>query len=137
MPRSPKDTRIYKEVTTGLKLLEIEEEEDLKELLMPRWWEPLLPALLLCFSLGLLTTIIKMMPSRNELIYYFSVAFTVGFVIVVVMCLEALIRKLRDLRRVLEWYHLRLQRLEKPGGDAPPPERKQADGAAEILPPHL
>ncbi len=109
--RDPK--KIVRDLETSIRLRDIREWVHLKEALSMGFWEFFLLAGLFCFGIGVLTTLVYVIPPENPALYYFMLLWTAGFLIMSIVTFEFLIRKFRTIRRALELSIKRMERLER------------------------
>lgn len=116
--RDPK--KLLREVSTAIRLQEIEDEARFREEFQPHWSEQALLALLFVTGLLALVTIWMLAPKKYDIQRLLVALFSGGFVVAAIMALEYALRSIRRLRAVLEWQHRRIEALE----DALQGERK-------------
>ena len=126
MSRLPRDPQqIAKDFDTAAKLREIREWETLKDALSVRFADVIIIAGLFSFSIALILTLIFVLPQKDEGLYEILLLWVGGWVLMVVITLEYLVRKLRIIRRVAELHHLRLKRLESEAEGRRRPEQER------------
>lgn len=114
MARPPRDPRILaRDVDLAIKMREIREWSRLREDLAPRFGELFLLAGLFSFALGLILTLVFALPQEKEAVYFIWLLWGCGFILMLLVVMEFLIRKFRVLRRVVEIQARRIDSLEK------------------------
>lgn len=91
---------------------EIREWSKLREALQPQFGEMFLLAGLFAFSLGLMLTLIFALPQEKDVEYYIWLFWTCGFIMMLIVAVEFLIRKFRIMRRVIELHLKQLEGLD-------------------------
>jgi hypothetical protein len=99
--RPPRDPRqLLVEMDARLKVREIREADRLRRAVDTRWWEPGLLAVLFVSGIGVVFTVLQLVPAGNELLYGFIVFWILLHVVTVILCLEFLSHKFRALRQM-------------------------------------
>lgn len=111
LPRTPEE--LAREVDATLRAREEKEWARLRAELAGRWYEFFLLAGVFAFSIGVVATIILAIPSDNVALYRFMVFWLLGFVLMIVLTVEFLIRRYRTVRRVAMLLLARLKKMEK------------------------
>lgn len=134
MYRKTRDPKVMiRDLETSIRLRDIREWANIKDALSMGFWELFVLAGLFSFGIGVLTTLIYAIPPENEALYYFMLLWCVGFIVMVVLAIEFLIRKYRVMRRALELTFRRLEKLEKAAAAAAPGDARPA-GKKETSP---
>jgi len=97
-PRDPRQLLI--EMDARLKVRDINERERLRRAVETRWWEPGLLAVLFVSGIGVVFTVLQLVPAGNSLLYGFIVFWILLHVVTVILCVEFLSQKFRALRRM-------------------------------------
>lgn len=128
-PLSRNPDTISREIDATIKVRQIREWGNLRAMLAVGYGEMFLFAGLFAFGIGLIVTVIFALPQENPKLYNFMVLWTVGFIGMLIITLEFLIRKFRAVRRALEIQMDRIERLEAAVQDGTGPAARNLDGA--------
>jgi hypothetical protein len=96
------DEQIIQEVEASIRLRDIKEWNDLQESLAPTFTEYGIRAVLFTLSLGLILTLIFVLPQENETAYYLWLFWGCGTLLAFLFTLDYMLRKFRVMRRVIE-----------------------------------
>lgn len=96
------DEQIIQEVEASIRLRDIKEWNDLQESLAPTITEYGIRAVLFTLSLGLILTLIFVLPQENETAYYLWLFWGCGTLLAFLFTLDYMLRKFRVVRRVIE-----------------------------------
>ena len=110
-PRDPKE--IVRELDATMKARDLREWAKLRGAVAPTVGEMSYLAALFAFVLGLILTLIFVLPQENEGVYLLWVLWGGGTAITAFLTLEFLVRKFRIVRRMVELQARRVERLEK------------------------
>lgn len=95
------DEQIIQEVEASIRLRDIKEWNDLQESLAPTITEYGIRAVLFTLSLGLILTLIFVLPQENETAYYLWLFWGCGTLLAFLFTLDYMLRKFRVVRRVI------------------------------------
>ena len=104
--------QLLREVDASIRVKDIQEWQDLRDILMIKWWEPILLILLFISGIGIIVTLFKLVPNSNVLLHRFIVGWCALWILTLVSCIEFLLHKFRALRRMREISDRALHQLQ-------------------------